>query len=78
MKNKLISGLAAAVNTIAPATSPIGGLSIFDNPNTAITSVPTPNSEVIEKLPPDLSAFCLSKGRPNPTFLVVRVVKKGI
>ena len=56
---------------------PSGILSICDSPNTASTTVPFPVSESIRKLPPVLSAACLKKGTPSPTFLVVRVVKNG-
>ena len=50
---------------------------MWDRPNSAVILVPFPSLEEMEKLPSVLSAAILKKGTPNPTFRVVRVVKKG-
>ena len=57
--------------------SPRGIRSIWERTKTAVTTVPFPGWDSMEKLPPVLSAAYLKKGTPSPTFRVVRVVKKG-
>ena len=50
---------------------------MWEGLNTAVTVVPFPGSDSMEKLPPVCSAAILKSGTPSPTFRVVRVVKNG-
>ena len=72
---KSISSLKSV--TALSATSPKGARSIESMTKLALTTVPAPGSESIEKLPPVVSAASLKRGIPIPTFLVVRVVVNG-
>ena len=74
---KSIPGLADTRITILPATSPSGGLSQCERPNFASMVVPSPGLDLIFKVPPVASAFCLNRGIPNPTLRTVLLVKKG-
>ena len=49
-------------------------MSIWEGLNTAVTVVPFPGSDSMEKLPPVISAAILKSGTPSPTLRVVRVV----